>query len=111
MNGKLKNFSANDNMPLEKAIGDCADGEVVHVFKSPGSEETEACYVPSVISGSAVEKLKNSSVEKLVTTDTVFIADYKQMPQRVIVRVAGLFAKAIMSTNRGESISALYDKF
>lgn len=85
--------------------------EVVKALESLGIEEIEACCVHSVLSGTAVERLKNSSIKKLVTTDTVFIPEYKKMPQMVVISVAELFAKAIMSTNRGESISVLYDKF
>lgn len=80
-------------------------------LESLGVKEIEACCVHSVLSGNAVERLKNSSLKKLVTTDTVFIPEYKKMPQMVVISVAELFAKAIMSTNRGESISVLYDKF
>ncbi len=85
--------------------------EVVKALEKLGVEEIEACCVHAVLSGSAVEKLAKSSIKKLVTTDTVFIPEYKKFPQLVVLSVAELFAKAIMSTNRGESISVLYDKF
>ena len=85
--------------------------EVVKALENLGVEEIEACCVHAVLSGSAVEKLAKSSIKKLVTTDTVFIPEYKKFPQLVVLSVAELFAKAIMSTNRGESISVLYDKF
>ena len=85
--------------------------EVVKALELLGVQEIEACCVHAVLSGNAVEKLARSSIKKLVTTDTVFIPEYKKMPQLVVLSVAELFAKAIMSTNRGESISVLYDKF
>jgi len=85
--------------------------EVVKALDSLGVKEIDACCVHAVLSGSAVEKLKASSLKMLVTTDTVFIPEYKKLPQLTVISVADLFAKAIMSTNRGESISALYDRY
>jgi ribose-phosphate pyrophosphokinase len=85
--------------------------EVVKALESLGVEEIEACCVHAVLSGSAVDKLKNSSLKKLVVTDTINIPEYKKFPQLVVLSVAEMFAKAIMYTNRGESISGLYDKF
>ena len=85
--------------------------EVVKALESLGVEEIQACCVHPVLSGNASEKLKNSSLTKLVVTDTILIPEEKKTPQLVVLSVAELFAKAIMFTNRGESISGLYDKF
>ncbi|NLG15738.1 MAG: ribose-phosphate pyrophosphokinase [Fibrobacter sp.] len=85
--------------------------EVVKALESLGVEEIQACCVHGVLSGSAVERIRESSIAKLVVTDTVSIPEHKKFPQLVILSVAEMFAKAIMYTNRGESISGLYDKF
>ena len=85
--------------------------DVVKALESLGVEEIQACCVHAVLSGKAVERLRDSSLTKLVVTDTVFIPEHKKFPQLVVLSVADLFAKAIMFTNRGESISGLYDKF
>ena len=74
-------------------------------------EEIQACCVHAVLSGKASEKLANSKLSKLVVTDTVSIPEHKKFPNLEVISVAELFAKAIMYTNRGESISGLYDKF
>ncbi len=85
--------------------------EVVKALESLGVEEIQACCVHGVLSGNAVERIRESSIAKLVVTDTVFIPEHKKFPQLVVLSVAEMFAKAIMYTNRGESISGLYDKF
>jgi ribose-phosphate pyrophosphokinase len=64
-----------------------------------------------VLSGKASDRLRASSLKKLVVTDTVLIPEEKKLPQMVILSVADLFAKAILYTNRGESISGLYDRY
>ncbi|NLW77496.1 MAG: ribose-phosphate diphosphokinase, partial [Methanomicrobiales archaeon] len=85
--------------------------EVVKALESLGVEEIQACCVHAVLSGDAPQKLRNSNLTKLVVTDTVYIPEEKKIPQLEIISVAEMFAKAIMYTNRGESISGLYDKF
>ena len=85
--------------------------EVVKALEYLGVTEISACCVHAVLSGNASEKLKNSSLNKLVVTDTVFIPEEKKFDKLTIISVAELFARAIMYTNRGASISGLYDGY
>lgn len=85
--------------------------EVVKALDNLGVKEIAACCVHPVLSGRAVERLKESKLSKLVVTDTVNLPESKRFPQLVVLSVAELFAKAILHTNRGESISELYDQF
>ena len=82
--------------------------EVVKALESLGVREIEACCVHAVLSGKAVERLSNSSLSRLVVTDTVTIPPEKRMPKMVVLSVAELFAKAIICSNRGSSISGLF---
>jgi ribose-phosphate pyrophosphokinase len=82
--------------------------EVVKALDSLGVKEIEACCVHGVLSGTAVERLGASSLSRLVVTDTVFIPPEKKIPKMVVLSVAGLFAKAILYSNRGSSISGLF---
>lgn len=85
--------------------------EVVKALNNLGVKEIAACCVHPVLSGRAVERLRESKISKLVVTDTVNLPESKRFPQLVVLSVAELFAKAILHTNRGESISELYDQF
>jgi ribose-phosphate pyrophosphokinase len=85
--------------------------EVVKALDSLGVTEIQACAVHAVLSGSAVERIRDSSLTKLVVTDTVFIPEHKKIPQIEIISVAELIANAILKTNHGESISGLYDLY
>ena len=85
--------------------------EVVNALERLGVREIQACCVHGVLSGRAVERLRNSSLSKLVTTDTVFIPEEKRFPKLEVISVAELFAKAILHTHEGESISNLYDHY
>ncbi len=85
--------------------------EVVKALEDLGVEEIIACCVHGVLSGNAAEKMQNSSLKRLIVTDTVYIPPDKQIPKLNVISVAELFANAIMYTNRGRSISGLYLRF
>ncbi|MCL2183733.1 MAG: ribose-phosphate pyrophosphokinase [Chitinispirillia bacterium] len=85
--------------------------EVVKALEHLGVKEISACCVHAVLSGNAPEKLKNSSLTRLVVTDTVFIPEEKKFDRMTVISMAELFARAIMYTNRGASISGLYDGY
>ncbi len=82
--------------------------EVATALERQGVEDVVACCVHGVLSGKAIERVKNSPIRKLVVTDTVYISEEKRIPKLEVVSVAELFAKAITYTNQGESISGLY---
>lgn len=84
--------------------------EVVKALETLGVTEIQACCVHAVLSGNT-DKLRDSALTRLVVTDTVYIPEEKKIPQLTVLSVADLFAKAVLYTNRGESISGLYDRF
>jgi len=83
--------------------------EVVKALDNLGVTEISACCVHAVLSGNASERLRNSSLTRLVVTDTVFIPEEKKFDRMTVISVAELFARAIMYTNMGASISGLYN--
>ena len=85
--------------------------EVTEALQKLGVSEIEACCVHAVLSGRAVERLQNSALKKLVVTDTVYIPPEKKFSRLEIISVAELFAKAILYTHQGDSISGLYDQY
>jgi ribose-phosphate pyrophosphokinase len=85
--------------------------EVVKALESLGVTEISACCVHAVLSANAPERLKNSSLNQFVATDSVFIPEEKRFDRMTVISVAEMFAKAIMYTNRGTSISALYNGY
>jgi ribose-phosphate pyrophosphokinase len=82
--------------------------ETIKALESLGVKEIQACCVHGVLSGKAIERLKASSLSKLVVTDTVFTPPEKKLPNMVVISVAGLFAKAIRYSHRGTSMSGLF---
>jgi ribose-phosphate pyrophosphokinase len=82
--------------------------ETVNALDNLGVKEIQACCVHGVLSGKAISRLKDSSLSKLVVTDTVAIPPEKRLPNMVIISVAELFAKAISYSHAGTSMSGLF---
>jgi ribose-phosphate pyrophosphokinase len=83
--------------------------EVVKALNNLGVKEIEACCVHGVLSGNAVERIQQSSLSKLVITDTVAIPSDKVSDKITVLSVSGILAKAILHTYHNESISGLFD--
>ena len=64
----------------------------------------------ALLSGDAAEKLANSGIEKLITTDTVPLRPSARDTQKFeVMTVAPLFAEAIRRIHEGESVGALFN--
>ncbi len=72
-----------------------------------GAEEVYACCTHPVLSGPAVERLKESPIKELVVTDTIPLPPEKQFERLTILSVAPLLAKAITNIHENRSVSAL----
>lgn len=80
-------------------------------LKNAGANSVFACCTHGLFSGNALEKIMNSSIEELVTLNTVFIPEEKRIPKLKIISVARVFADAITIIHENTSISRLFDKF
>ncbi|MBC8293810.1 MAG: ribose-phosphate pyrophosphokinase [Proteobacteria bacterium] len=79
-------------------------------IKEAGAVGVLACCTHGVLSGAAVERISSSSLEQLVTTDTIAATESVQDCDRIrVVSVAGLIAEAIRRTHDEESISSLFE--
>ena len=67
-----------------------------------------ACATHGVLSGPAIERLKKSSVEEIVLTNTVPLDESKMLPNMTVLSVAELLGKAIQSIHKETSVSNLF---
>lgn len=79
----------------------------VEALKAKGAKEIFGACTHPILSGNAIDRINNSSLSKLVVSDTVPISIMS--PKIEIQSVAKIFAEAIIRTNRSESISSLFD--
>ena len=62
-----------------------------------------------VLSGPAIDRLNESSIKRIIVTDTIAIPKEKQIDKMKIVSVANIFGEAINRVHNGESVSALFE--
>ena len=74
-----------------------------------GASGVIAVATHAILSGPAIDQLKNSVIKKLIVTDTVLIPDSKKLDNMEIVTVANVFGEAIRRVYEGESVSALFE--
>ncbi len=80
-------------------------------LKSRGATRVSAYCTHAVLSGKAIENIKNSQLDELVVTDTIPLsAEAAAMSQIKQLTIADLLAESIRRVSNEESISALFDE-
>ena len=62
-----------------------------------------------MLSGPAIERIRNSEIKELVMTNTVPLPPEKQIDKIVVVSMSELFAEAIKRINEATSIGELFE--
>jgi ribose-phosphate pyrophosphokinase len=75
-----------------------------------GAREVHAYITHGVLSGPAVERIRNSSLKSFVVTDSIELSEAaRQAPNIRVVPVAPLFGQAILNIANGTSVSSLFN--
>jgi ribose-phosphate pyrophosphokinase len=83
--------------------------EAIHALKRLGAENIYACATHALLSGPAVERLRNSPVTEIAVTNTIALPPERKFEKLKILSIAGLLAKAIGHTHSDQSVSSLFD--
>jgi ribose-phosphate pyrophosphokinase len=84
--------------------------EASGVIERHGALNVNACCTHAVLSGPAVDRVTESNMKRLVVTDTIPLNDkVRKCPKIAQLSVAHLFARAILSIHREDSISSLFE--
>ena len=84
--------------------------KAAEVLMDAGATEVHSYITHGVLSGPAVERIRNSMMKTLVITDSIEPTDaVKAAPNIRIVPTAPMFAQAILNTWNGTSVSSLFD--
>ncbi|AGC69457.1 ribose-phosphate pyrophosphokinase PrsA [Thermoclostridium stercorarium subsp. stercorarium DSM 8532] len=73
-----------------------------------GAKEIYACCTHGVLSGPAIERIKNSPIKELVALNTIPIPKEKRIDKITVLSVADVFAEAIERIYGDISISSLF---
>lgn len=81
----------------------------VEALKKEGAKRVFAACTHPVLSGPAVERIKNSGLEKLIVTNTIPLKEEARTCEKIeVISVAELFGEAIRRINEGTSVSSLF---
>ncbi len=83
--------------------------EAAGALKARGARNVYCCATHALLSGPAVERLRNSDIAEVVVTDTIAIPPEKRFPQLTVLSVGNLIAQAIRYTHSNESVSSLFE--
>ncbi len=80
----------------------------VNALKKNRAKKVYGVATHPLFSGEAIKNIEASDIEKLYVTDSIPLKNNKS--SKIVVRTAsGLFAEAIIRSNRNESISSLFE--
>ena len=84
--------------------------EALDALSREGIKDAYAAISHGILSGTAIEKIKNCKLLKeVVITNSVPLEDAKKISKIKFVSIAPLLAEAIRRTHQEESISSLFD--
>ena len=83
--------------------------QAAEALKANGAADVIATATHAVLSGPAVDRLKNSPISELVVTNTLPISESQQFPQLTVLSIAPLLARAIREVFDDGSVTSLFD--
>ena len=81
-----------------------------NAIKNMGAKSVYACATHPVLSGPAIERLRESAITELVLLNTIPMPKEKRLDKMRFLSVGNLFAEAMMRVHNNGSISELFDK-
>ena len=73
-----------------------------------GGKSVYTCATHAVLSGPAIERIENSSIEEMVLLNTLPIPDSKRIDKMTVLSVAPLFSEVISRVHNNGSVSSLF---
>lgn len=82
--------------------------QAAQALKNRGALDVYACCTHPVLSGPAIERLKQSCIKEIVVTDTIPLKDDKMFDKITVLSIAPLFAEALRRIHSEHSVSILF---
>ena len=79
-------------------------------IKELGAKTVYAGATHAVLSGPAIDRIKDSVFEEMVLLNTIYLPEEKRLPNMKVISVAPLFAEAMTRVHNNGSVSALFDR-
>ncbi len=82
--------------------------ETVKVLQKFGAKSIYAGATHGVLSGPAIERIKNSGIKEMVVTNTIPLPEEKRIENITVLSIAPLFAEAIKRVNEERPLGELF---
>lgn len=82
--------------------------EAVNALNEHGAKEVYAACTHGVLSGPAIERIKESNLKELVITNTIPLVKEKQIDKIKVLDISNLFGQAIARIHRGQGVGELF---
>ena len=82
--------------------------EASRALKKLGAKDIYVCATHALLSGPAVERLRDAPITEVTVTDSVRIPEEKHFPQLHVLSVGDLLSKAIRYIHSEQSVSSLF---
>jgi len=82
--------------------------ETVRVLQNFGAKSIYAGATHGILSGPAIERIKNSGIKEMVVTNTIPVPEEKRIDNITVLSIAPLFAEAIKRVNEERPLGELF---
>jgi ribose-phosphate pyrophosphokinase len=83
--------------------------QAAEALRENGAAEVLVAATHAVLSGPAVDRLKNSPITEVIVTNTLPITEERMFPQLTILSIAPMIARAIREVFDDGSVTSLFD--
>jgi len=83
--------------------------QAAEALRDNGAGEVIVASTHAILSGPAVDRLKNSLISEVIVTNTLPIPAERRFPQLTVLSIAPLIARAIMEVFDDGSVTSLFD--
>jgi ribose-phosphate pyrophosphokinase len=83
--------------------------EAAEALSNRGAMEIHACCTHPVLSGPAIERIKNSVLRSVIVSDTIPLTSEAEACEKFkVLTISRLFGEAIIRSHRGDSVTTLF---
>jgi len=83
--------------------------EAAEAIMNEGAQEVHACCAHAVLSGPAVDRIRESSLKSMVATDTVPLSGKAEVCDKIqVLSISPLVGEAIIRSFTGDSVTSLF---
>jgi ribose-phosphate pyrophosphokinase len=83
--------------------------QAAEALRENGAAEVIVAATHAVLSGPAVDRLKNSPITEVIVTNTLPITEERIFPQLTVLSIAPMIARAIREVFDDGSVTSLFD--